>query len=422
MNLKRLQNTLNSLNKFTDEGLGINRLAYTDTEQRASNYLIELFKQAGLTVRVDAVGNVIARREGAYSHLPVVAFGSHIDSVYEAGEYDGTVGVVAALEVIRSLNDKRIKTEHPLEVIVFACEESARFGISTLGSKAMTGLLEEKDIAELKDKNDITLSDEFSKYSLNIGKLKEAERQKEEIEVFLELHIEQGPILENSGKQIGIVTGIAGPTRFKLQINGQSSHSGTTPMGYRKDAFLGAAEIALSIESAAISEASEGTVATVGVCDVKPGAMNIVPGLVEIDVDIRGNSAASKEVVIKQLLKAIDKVENSRKLRINYTKIGDEQPTEMDPVITRSIEETCKESGYSYQLMPSGAGHDAMNMAKLFPASLLFIPSNDGLSHNPEEYTSWEQIAVGARLLEKEILKWAKVYKSSIRGELHESQ
>ncbi|MGP4105963.1 Zn-dependent hydrolase [Virgibacillus sp. L01] len=421
MDLKRLQNTLNTLNKFTDEGQGINRLAYTDAEQEATKYVIGLFKQAGLSVKVDSVGNVIARREGANPDLPVVAFGSHIDSVYEAGEYDGTVGVMAALEVIRTLNDEGIETDHPLELIVFACEESARFGISTLGSKAMVGLLEEKDIADLKDKNNLSLSDEFSKYSLNIGEIKKATRKKEEIAVFFELHIEQGPVLESNGKQIGIVTGIAGPTRFRLQIKGQSSHSGTTPMRYRKDAFLGAAEIALLLESAAISEASEGTVATVGVCDVKPGAMNVVPGMVEMDIDIRGNSTASKEVVINQLYKAINEVENNRNLKVNHTKIGDEQPTEMNPDIIRSLEETCKENEYSYELMPSGAGHDAMNMAKLFPSSLLFIPSINGLSHNPKEYTSWEQIAVGATLLEKEILKWAKVYKD-IRGELHESQ
>jgi len=415
LDIKRIENTLKELNKFSDPGEGINRLAYTDVERRATQYIIDLCEQEGMKVNVDAVGNVIARREGTDPALPAVAFGSHIDSVYEAGAYDGTVGIVAALEVIRSLNDNDIETEHPLEVIVFACEESARFGFSTLGSKAMAGVLEKEDIADLKDKNGISIQGEFSKYSLNIGEMKQAARSKEELKVFIELHIEQGPVLEKEGKQIGIVTGIAGPTRFKLQIQGEASHSGSTPMHYRKDAFLGAAEIALALEAVAQSEAPRGTVATVGVCDVKPGAMNIIPGMVEMKIDIRGTSVESKEVIIKALDNAIHQIKMQRELNINRTKMSDDKPINMDGSMIDSTKETCEKKGLSYRLMPSGAGHDAMNMAQLSPAALLFIPSKNGLSHNPEEYTSLDQIAVGTDLLKEEVLKWAQVSKKLVR-------
>ena len=415
MNFKRLEHTLGKLNTFSKQGQGINRLAYTDEERQATQYIIDLCEKEGMEVNVDTVGNVIARRKGTNSALPAVACGSHIDSVYEAGKYDGTVGVVAALEVIRSLNDDNIRTEHPIEMIVFACEESARFGFSTLGSKAMAGLLKKEDITNLKDKQGISIQREFSKYGLNVNEIKEAERSKEVFKVFLELHIEQGPVLEKEGKQIGIVTGIAGPTRFKLQIQGQASHSGSTPMNYRKDAFLGAAEIALTLEEAAQSEASRGTVATVGVCDVNPGAMNIVPGMVEMGIDIRGISIESKEVVIKELYHAMQRIEKQRELKMSIIKLNDEAPVKMDENMIDSIKETCEQYGNTYTLMPSGAGHDVMNMAQLSPSVLFFIPSRNGLSHNPEEYTSLEHIAMGAFLLKEEILKHAKVSQKLVR-------
>ncbi|RNF39738.1 Zn-dependent hydrolase [Planococcus salinus] len=411
LDIKRLQTTLEQLNEYGNEGQGINRLAYTEEEQEAKNFFMELCKKEGMSVRLDTAGNIIARREGQDPSLPAVAFGSHIDTVYEGGKYDGAVGVVAALEVIRSLNDKKIKTAHPLEIISFACEESARFGYSTIGSKAMTGLLS-GDYENLRDKDGVYLKEELSKYSLN---LEEAKRPKEELEVFFEIHIEQGPALEETGKKIGIVTGIAAPTRFKLLVKGLASHSGTTPMKYRKDALLGASEIALALEEQAMEEEQYDTVATVGVCDVKPGAMNIVPGLVEMKVDIRGVSEESKARVIEKLQSAVEKAEAKRGLEITSTVLAEETPVQLEERVIDSLKETADKLGHSYLLMPSGAGHDAMNMAHLCPTGMLFIPSKDGLSHNPQEYSSIEDIGIGAELLEEEIMKWAKVVKEAER-------
>lgn len=409
MNGERIERTLNEINAFGASEKGINRLAFTDIEQEAIKYLINLCEEEGMTVTIDAAGNMIARREGKNPELPVVAFGSHIDSVYEAGKYDGTVGVVTALEVIRSLNEQNVETEHPLEIISFACEESARFNFATLGSKAMAGVLNKDEIIQLKDKNGLFLRDEMSKYSLNIDAIEEAKRNSDEFKVFLEVHVEQGPVLEIDHKQIGIVTGIAAPTRYKLDIVGQAAHSGSTPMDYRKDAFMGAAEIALALEAAAMKEAVNGTVATVGVCTVYPGAMNVVPGNTGMKIDIRGISATSKGKVVDSLLRSIQDIEEKRDLKIKATRISEDQPIKMDARVISSLEETCTEMGLNYVLMPSGAGHDAMHMARLCPTGLFFIPSKDGISHNPAEFTTQEQILLGAQLLEREVLKWAVV-------------
>ncbi|MFP7493002.1 M20 family metallo-hydrolase [Terribacillus saccharophilus] len=407
MNIIRLEKTLHDINRYGQSNEGITRLAYTKDDREAADYFYKLCEEAGMKVRVDACGNVIARREGNNPDLPVVACGSHLDTVMHGGQYDGTLGVIAGLEVVRSLNDQEIETDHPIEVIAFACEESARFGISTFGSKAMAGLLEKDSVAALRDGNGQTIHDAFSECNLDFDTFEDSSRQMEQFKVFLELHIEQGPVLEREGIQIGLVTGIAAPTRFEVTIQGQASHSGTTPMHYRKDAFLGAAEIALEIEKAAKSENVNGTVATVGVCEVKPGAMNVVPDFVEMKIDIRGISVQSKNRVIASLHDAMKQIREKRSLEIASKIIGDESPIELDSEVVQSLAKCCDDQGLSHMQMPSGAGHDSMNMARLCPTGMIFVPSKDGLSHHCNEYTAIEQIGAGASLLEAEIIKWA---------------
>ncbi|PAF21353.1 allantoate amidohydrolase [Terribacillus saccharophilus] len=407
MDLKRLEKTLHDINQFGHSKEGVTRLAYSKEERQAAELFSNLCRQEGMNVRIDSCGNVIARREGTNPNLPVVACGSHLDTVIQGGEYDGTLGVIAALEVVRSLNDKGIKTKHPIEIIAFACEESSRFGVSTIGSKAMAGLLKKESVAELRDSEGKSITDLFSECSLNFNEIERSIRKKEDFKVFFELHIEQGPVLERQLKQIGIVTGIAAPTRFEINIKGQALHSGTTPMHYRKDAFLGAAEIALQLEQAAIIEASNGTVATVGACEVKPGSMNVIPDLATMKIDIRGTSLDSKNRVIEELFTSIKQVEEKRNISIEYKELSNERPINLDKVVTQSLAESCEQKGYAYMHMASGAGHDAMNMAKLCATGLIFVPSKDGLSHHRDEYTAIEQIGIGVSLLEMEILKWA---------------
>lgn len=385
----------------------MSRLAYTRELQEANCYFIERCTQLGMSVRIDAAGNLIARREGRFPELPAVACGSHLDTVYQGGRYDGTLGVAAAIEAVNSLHDKGIATKHPIEIISFACEESSRFGVSTIGSKAMTGRLDQESVARLKDRDGISVPRAFADNGLDFERIGLAARKSEELKVFLELHIEQGPVLENGKVQIGVVSGIASPTRLEVTVQGKASHSGTTPMNLRRDALLGAAEIALEVERAAAGESVHGTVATVGVCEVSPGAMNVVPGAASLMIDVRGTETRSKQAVIGRIYRIFSDLERRRGLTIEPRMLSDETPVHLAPEVIRSLCESCGRLGYSWKPMTSGAGHDAMNMAALCPTGLIFVPSRDGLSHHADEYTAPDELGVGAELLELELLKWA---------------
>lgn len=409
MELGRLKQSFEQLGKFTDIGEGINRLAYTEMERRARQYLMDQFREAGLTVRTDYAGNVIARREGRDEERPVVATGSHIDSVYAAGEFDGTAGVLAALEVMRSLADDGTETEHPIEVIIFACEESARFGVSTLGSKAMSGRLDPAYTRSLTDRDGITLMQAFEDNGLDLEEVHLAERFPDEFKAFVELHIEQGPVLERQKTAIGVVSAIAAPVRYHVHVGGTPDHSGTTPMDYRHDALLGGAEIALAVEQAALAEQAYGTVGTVGVFSIAPGAMNVVPGAAELDVDIRGTDTASRQRVADALQQAAVRTADARGLDIWVDEISRESPVEMDRELVAQLKTVCEERGVPWLEMPSGAGHDAMNMGRFCPACMIFVPSKDGLSHNPAEHTSMEELLTGAEVLKDLLLKQAVV-------------
>lgn len=407
MNKERIEKNLSILNSFSDKGKGINRIAYSDIENKALEHLIEQFREENLEVKEDSAGNLIARRAGINNSLPAVAFGSHIDTVYEAGQYDGTIGVIAALEVIKYLNEESIMTKAPLEIIVFSCEESSRFGISTVGSKAMTGQLNTDDLIHLKDKENISFKEAVEKRGLNVEEFIKAKRSNGELNYFVELHIEQGPRLEKENKDIGVVTSIAAPTRYHINISGKASHSGTTPMSYRKDAFLAASEIALGIEQYALQEEEFNSVATVGECVVKPGAMNIVPGQVEMKLDIRGTSMDSLNRIKNKMREKIYKVKTQRELEIEVKLISEEYPVEMGEEIIEEIKHQCKNNNLSYVEMPSGAGHDAMNMTDICSTAMIFIPSKDGLSHNPLEYSSIDQIIKGTLLLKDTVISLA---------------
>lgn len=409
MSIKRLQNTLQQLNNFGYSDKGMNRLAYSDEEQAALDYLMNEMTKEGMSVHRDAIGNVIARREGANSDLPAVAFGSHIDTVYNGGQYDGSVGVIAGLEVVRMLNDEEVETKYPIELIIFACEESARFGVATIGSKAMTGNVKMEELLTLKDKDNISFKEALKARKLDIHAISQAERSQDSIKAFYELHVEQGMVLEFERKQVGVVTGIAAPTRFEITVHGQAAHSGATPMWLRQDAFLGAAELALEIEKAAYLEEAKGTVATVGYCDVSPGAMNVIPGEVTLQVDIRSISQPSKNYVVHRMMSKISKIQKNRDLTISYKELCDEEPVKIEEKVTESLVDSCEQLNVSYVEMPSGAGHDAMNMAKRFPTGMIFVPSKAGISHNKDEYTSIDQIMYGAQVLKQEILKTAEV-------------
>ncbi|MEH7515329.1 Zn-dependent hydrolase [Gottfriedia acidiceleris] len=404
---ERYLTLFNKISQYNTGEKGITRLAYSNMEQTCTHAFIRMCKAEKLDIRMDQCGNVIARREGKVEGLAPVAMGSHLDSVYEGGKYDGVVGVIAALEVISRLNEKNIVTDHPIEIISFACEESSRFGVSTVGSKAMAGLIEKEKYRHLEDRNGITMEKAFSHCALDFNSIDEASRVDEEFKAFFELHVEQGPILINNHKKIGVVTGIAAPIRLLVKINGKASHSGTTPMNMRKDALLGASEIALELEKVAIHEQEHGTVATVGVLDIHSGAMNVVPGEVLMKIDIRSSSVQSRKFVLDHLLKTIENVEKNRMLEIEKNIISSEEPVLLSPELIDGLQSICVKKDFPFQVMQSGAGHDAMNMTRLAPVGLIFVPSEDGLSHHPDEFTDIDDILIGIDVLEEAVLHYA---------------
>jgi len=410
VNIDRLIVTLDALNQYgaDRQGRGITRLAYTKIYEEAMLEFVQMCKQIDLDVQLDAFGNVIARREGRLADLPAVAFGSHMDTVNNGGEYDGILGVVAGLEVMRSLHEEGVQTRHPLELIVFACEESSRFGVSTLGSKAMTGLLDHYAVSNLRDKNGVTIQQAFREAGLDFDRIREAVRTPKQLKTFLELHIEQGPLLEMERKFIGIVTGIASPTRLQVHVKGKASHSGTTPMIGRQDALAAAAEIILEVERSAREETEYGTVGTVGVCTVLPGAMNVIPDSVILQIDVRGTSEPSKNTILDTLFRLFRRLEEQRGVIVEPAILNVERPVLLQNEVVDILTECCENQQVSYRHMVSGAGHDSMNMAALCPTGLIFIPCREGLSHHPDEYASRESIEAGTRVLKEAVLRFAE--------------
>jgi len=409
MSTQYIKEFLDGFNEIGRTSKGMNRIAFTKSENEAKSLFKEICNNEGLSTKEDEIGNVIARREGEDPLLPPVTTGSHLDTVTNGGGYDGTTGIVSALEVVRRLNSKKIKTHHPIEIICFTAEESSRFGISTIGSKFLTGKLKINQMKDITDKSGVTLKDALEEIGKSVDKIKSAQKQSKSFQSFFEVHIEQGPLLERNQKDIGVISGIASPTRYEVVIEGKASHSGTTPMNLRSDAFLGAAEMSLAIDKAAKKEVVEGTVATVGDCVVLPGAMNVVPERAKIKIDIRGVNSRSKLEVSNEIKKTAEKLKNEKKLKVFINLIMEDKPVNLDKNIIESIKKTCNTLNISFQNMVSGAGHDSMHMSDICPTGLIFIPCKDGLSHHKEEFTSLDSIKIGCDVLEQEIIKSAKM-------------
>lgn len=401
---ERLVKDFEAMAQLTAPGEGINRLAFTDADWEGRQYIIDRMTDAGLSVEIDDFGNVIGYKIGKKPDLPVVMVGSHTDSVPNGGNYDGVVGVLSAIEVIRSMIDDGYEHDHTIAVVDFMCEESGRFGNATLGSKAMRGELTVQDLHRLVDKQGISLYEALKGRNLNPDGI-ENMVYKRPVKSFTEIHIEQGKVLEHERKTIGIVTGIAAPERFYVTIRGNADHSGATPMNLRHDALCGASKIILGIEEIASMQEEPPVVGTVGVVEVTPGAMNVIPGAVKLGVDIRSISKAARNSVVTLVKEFIDITAGKRGLSYTIETIAQDQPVEMHPAMIREIEEAVKSVGVEYMTMPSGAGHDAMHWAEAIPTGMIFIPCRDGISHNPAEFAEMDDIVTGAEVLDKVLRK-----------------
>jgi len=411
VNNRRLMRDLNAIGRIGIGNRGaVTRLVFSIKELRSRQVLIHLMRQAGLTVRIDAIGNIFGRFEGSDPRAPAVLAGSHLDTVIHGGKYDGPVGVIGALEAVRTISENKIRVSSPLEVVCFVGEESSRFGFSTLGSSLAAGEVRADDLTHAVDPQGTKLENVLASLGITRRNLKSMRRDPKTLKAYLELHIEQGPILEAKGKRIGLVTSIAAPSRFRIILKGRADHSGTTPMNMRKDALVASAQLIEYIEKICRQYASmeKGrVVGTVGAIKVEPGVINAVPGRTELAVDIRGASAQSKNRVARQVKQQARVIAKKRGIGVEVLTIREEDPVPLDKRLLRLTRKLCDEKQIDYEIMPSGAGHDAMQMAKITPAGMIFVPSKRGISHNPLEWTDPKDIALGAQLLMETMIRIA---------------
>lgn len=381
---------------------GVNRLALTEADRQARKIVISEMESLGMSVRMDSCCSIWGRFEGT-SDRPGVVIGSHLDSVPHGGDYDGVLGVASGLGVVRDLLADGARPARSLSVVVFTSEESSRFSLSCIGSRAATGNLTLGDTLRFRDSSGKTLLDALREFGGHPEYLTRDCLVPASYHSYFELHIEQGPVLDWNGEDVGIVEAIAAPTRFMLEINGQQAHSGACPMNMRHDALAAAADIILAVERAGREESEFGSVATVGVCQCEPGAMNVVPGRTVLKVDIRGIVEKSIHRVYTQVMNRVHAVEKERGVKIGFTLYSADTPVVMDGLLAHRIEMVCRSRGVKYRRMPSGAGHDAMYMASLIPSALIFVPCKDGISHNPAESIEWERVRPGYEVLRETV-------------------
>ncbi len=397
-NATRMEQRILALGKFgaNPQG-GVSRVAYSEADKEGRAYVISLMKNAGLEVSIDAAGNIIGKRPGTNNNLPVIAFGSHIDSVPLGGNYDGDVGSIGAIEVIELMRENKITTQHPIEVIIFQNEEGG-----LIGSEALVGILHPSTL-DLLSHSGKTIRQGILDIGGDINRIPYVARKKGYYHAFVELHIEQGGILDKAGINIGVVEGIVGINQWEVTIQGKANHAGTTPMNQRQDAMLAAAKLTLAVNQAATGLTGR-QVATVGRIHAEPGAPNVIPGRVVMSLEIRDLSH-EKILTVFAAIQAQGKIiEAETGTTITYKVTNENLPALTDKRIQDEVAQAAKGLGLTFQVMPSGAGHDTQDMATIAPTGMIFVPSKNGVSHAPDEYTSPQDMANGASVLLQTIL------------------
>ena len=377
---------------------GVSRVAFSDADLAGRKYISGLMQDAGLTIRVDAAGNIIGRREGSNPKLPAILIGSHTDSVPHGGNFDGDVGVIGAIEVAKTLNDGGVRLKHPLEVVDFVDEEGG-----TVGSFAMIGGLQPAAL-DLMTHSGKTIRDGIRAVGGDPDRLAEARRKPGDFKAYIELHIEQGAILDESDIDIGVVEGIVGIRWWDVTVEGVANHAGTTPMNKRHDAMLSAAEFALAVNRVATSMPGR-QVATVGRIRAEPGAPNVIPGKVVMSLEIRDLDPAKITTVYDAVRAEAEKIAQARQTPISFAQLQtSSEPAPTDERVRRIIDKAAKSLKLSTRLMPSGAGHDAQEISHIAPTGMIFVPSVGGISHAPKEFTSQQDMANGANVLLQTVL------------------
>ncbi len=370
---------------------GVKRIAYSKEDREARNLIRHWMEESQMQVRIDAGGNIIGRYPGKHLDAPAIATGSHIDTVPCGGHYDGAYGVLAGLEVVRILQENQLRLDPPLEVIVFTDEEG-----SMIGSKAISGrVIKDSNYYRRSDGTDIATC--LEKVGGNWHNITQARLNPQDIAIFVELHVEQGPVLESMGKQIGVVEGIVGQRRFDITVKGSANHAGTTPMQMRCDALVAASQVVLAVNQIANSPGQQ--VATVGKMAVLPNAANVVPGWVEMSLDIRDLSSLHINNLLEQLRLHLEEIAVTTNTQIRLIPCLDNEPVLAEPYIQKAIALSCESLNLSYTHLPSRASHDAQELAQITDMGMIFVPSKMGVSHDASEYTSPEQCTQGANVL-----------------------
>lgn len=376
----------------------VTRVLFSETDLRGRAFVRECAREAGLEVREDAVGNLFARWRGTQTELPAVATGSHTDAIPNAGRYDGVVGVLGAFEAVAALRRSGFEPRRSIEVVMFTAEEPTRFGLGCLGSRLLSGSLSIDAAERLRDPDGRSLDAWRAAAGLH-GPLSSVPLPRDRYAAFLELHIEQGPLLEQEGVAIGVVEHIAGPSSYRISLTGEGGHAGAVLMTQRRDASLAAAEIALAVERAAKEGGSPDLVATTGVFRIEPGAVNSIPHRARLEIDLRDIDSRTRAAALEQIKRAAADICARRRVALEFETINADEPARCDPELVTIVEEAAASLGLPARRMVSRAYHDSLFMARICPTTMIFIPCRNGWSHRPEEYASSEAIAAGVAVL-----------------------
>ena len=401
---QRIQREILKFSEFVSLGeAGHTRLSFSREDLEARGYLTQLMKEAKLAVRIDSAGNILGRREGK-KQGPVILTGSHLDTVRGGGRFDGVSGVVAAMEAVRRFGEKGLETVHPIEVVVFLAEEPSPFGISTIGSRAMAGKLSEETLSSLKDETGRTLEMAIRQMGGDPARLGESRRSSKDTLVCLELHIEQGPTLFSEQVSIGVVSGIVGISRGNIKVIGRNDHAGTTPMKVRKDALVAGSELVLAFEK--VCTGYDGAVGTIGKVEVSPNSLNVVPGQMSLGLEARSPSEGVLTEIATTYRNEVGRISERRGVEVHFEMGISSRPVFFRPEVTQRIKRVCEHLGIPCLELPSGAGHDASHLAEVVPTGMIFVPSKDGRSHCPEEWTEFEHLRLGTEVLANTILEF----------------
>jgi allantoate deiminase len=378
------------------EGGGVARLSFTEEERAAKELVASYMGEAELSVYEDAVGNLFGRREGRNPDAPVVLVGSHIDSVYNGGNFDGPLGVLAAVEILQTMNELGVRTEHPVEVVAFTDEEGARFSFGMIGSRGIAGTLTFDDLQH-KDRRGISIAEAMKENGIDPDLIGDAARPSGSVKAYVELHIEQGRVLENEDLPAGIVTGMAGPLWLQFVLKGEAGHAGATPMRIRRDALAAAAHIMGSIEAEASKTGT--TVGTVGQLSLSPGGINIIPERVEFILDLRDIDEQVRDEVEQLIVREARRTCEERGIELNIETLQRVAPAPCSEVVQNAARAGCEEIGLQPYYLASGAGHDGMQLTGLCPMGMIFVRSRGGISHSPAEWSSKEDCTAATNVL-----------------------